>query len=150
LEITSAGTLPPGFNEEDFFLGYSVPQNKELMRVFKDLDLVEHMGSGVTRILESYSTAVFHFSQNFIRVTLPFDKGFGQASDQARKNEEYILQFCKIPRSALEIMQYFGLKHKTFFRNTILSPLIAEGKLALTIPETPKSPKQKYVTVKNK
>ena len=154
LEITSAGTLPPGFNEEDFFLGYSVPQNKELMRVFKDLDLVEHMGSGVPRILESYPTTVFHFSRNFIRVTLPFDKGFrqasDQASDQASKNEASILQFCKIPRSAQEIMQYLGLKHKTFFRNTILSPLIAEGKLALTTPEIPKSPKQKYVTVKNK
>ena len=154
LEITSAGTLPPGFNEEDFFLGYSVPQNKELMRVFKDLDLVEHMGSGVPRILESYPTSVFHFSRNFIRVTLPFDKGFrqasDQASDQASKNETSILQFCKIPRSAQEIMQHLGLKHKTFFRNTILSPLIAEGKLALTIPEIPKSPKQKYITVKNK
>jgi len=28
------------------FKGFSVPRNNELMRVYKDLDLVEHLGSG--------------------------------------------------------------------------------------------------------
>lgn len=47
IEITSFGSLPQGMTEKEFFEGYSVPRNKELMRVFRDLDLVEHLGSGI-------------------------------------------------------------------------------------------------------
>ncbi len=54
IEITSAGGLPEGLSQEEFFLGFSVPRNKELMRIFKDLGMVEQLGSGVPRILESY------------------------------------------------------------------------------------------------
>ena len=68
LEITSAGRIPAGFDLEEFFMGYSVPQNKVLMRVFRDLDLVEHMGSGIPRILRHYSKTVYQFSKNFISV----------------------------------------------------------------------------------
>jgi ATP-dependent DNA helicase RecG len=59
LEVTSAGGLPLGFDENEFFMGYSVPQNKELMRVFRDLDMVEHMGSGVPRVLEYYPRSIY-------------------------------------------------------------------------------------------
>ena len=55
LEITSAGTLPTGMSQEEFFDGVSNPRNKELMRMFKDLDMVEQLGSGVPRILRAYS-----------------------------------------------------------------------------------------------
>ena len=41
------------------------------MRVFKDLDLVEQLGSGIPRIFESYDKDCFHFSENFLRVVLP-------------------------------------------------------------------------------
>ncbi len=50
IEITSVGGLPEGLSKQEFFEGYSVPRNKELMRVFKDLNLVEQLGSGVPRI----------------------------------------------------------------------------------------------------
>ncbi len=40
--------------QEEFFEGISAPRNKELMRVFKDLRLVEQLGSGVQRILSEY------------------------------------------------------------------------------------------------
>jgi len=43
LEITSVGVIPAGFNQDDFFKGYSVPQNKELMRIYRDLELVEQL-----------------------------------------------------------------------------------------------------------
>ena len=50
--ITSAGSLPENLSIEEFFSGYSIPRNKELMRIFKDLELVEQLGSGVPRILQ--------------------------------------------------------------------------------------------------
>ena len=41
------------------------------MRVFKDLDMVEQLGSGVPRILESYNRDCFSFSQNFLKMAFP-------------------------------------------------------------------------------
>lgn len=69
IEITSAGGLPEGLSKDEFFEGYSVPRNKEIMRIYKDLNLVEHLGSGVPRILESYPKDCFKFSANFLRMT---------------------------------------------------------------------------------
>ncbi len=39
------------------------------MRVFKDLELVEQLGSGIPRILEHYGKESFNFSENFLRMT---------------------------------------------------------------------------------
>ena len=64
LEITSAGKLPDGFSQEEFFEGYSIPRNKELMRIFRDLDMVEQMGSGITRILNAYPQSIYKFTAN--------------------------------------------------------------------------------------
>jgi len=71
IEITSAGGLPEGLSQAEFFEGFSVPRNKELMRVFRDLGLVEQLGSGVPRILETYSRECFTFSDNFLRMAFP-------------------------------------------------------------------------------
>lgn len=71
LEITSNGGLPEGLAKEEFFEGFSVPRNKEIMRVFKDLDLVEQLGSGIPRILQFYKKESFQFSENFLRIVLP-------------------------------------------------------------------------------
>jgi predicted HTH transcriptional regulator len=70
IEITSAGGLPEGLSKQEFFEGFSVPRNKELMRIFKDLELVEQLGSGIPRILEYYGRESFSFSENFLRMTL--------------------------------------------------------------------------------
>jgi ATP-dependent DNA helicase RecG len=71
IEITSAGGPPQGLKQNEFFKGYSVPRNKELIRVFKDLELIEHLASGVPRILKYYSEQAFEFTDNFLRITFP-------------------------------------------------------------------------------
>ena len=87
IEITSAGGLPDALNQEEFFEGVSIPRNKELMRVFRDLDMVEQLGSGVPRILESYPKECFRFMENFTRMTFPIND---QANDQANYNGKTI------------------------------------------------------------
>ena len=39
------------------------------MRIFKDMELVEYLGSGVPRILQTYSKDCFKFTENFLRMT---------------------------------------------------------------------------------
>ncbi|MFR9546528.1 MAG: ATP-binding protein [Rikenellaceae bacterium] len=50
LEITSAGRLPDTMTMEEFYIGTSIPRNKEIMRIFKDLKLVESIG--IPRIIK--------------------------------------------------------------------------------------------------
>ena len=65
--------MPRNFTEEDFLNGFSAPRYPELMRVFKDLDLVEQLGTGIIRILKVYDKSVYQFYPNFIRVNFKFD-----------------------------------------------------------------------------
>lgn len=156
LEITSAGRIPEGFTKEEFFMGYSVPPNKILMRIYKDLEMVEHLGSGIPRILEKYDPSIYTFTANFIRVVIPFAEGYEestpqatpQVTPQANDQAEKVLQFCIEPHNRDEIQSFLGLKDREYFRKEILKPLIEIGKLKLTIPDKPTSPNQKYVTMK--
>ena len=67
IEITSSGGLSTIKNIDDFFSGYSKPICRELMRVYKDLEFVEHLGSGLNRILKAYDKNSFNISQNFMK-----------------------------------------------------------------------------------
>lgn len=62
LEVSSFGGIQSEFTEDEFLEGYSAPKNPELMRVFRDLKLVEHLGTGVRKILKKYNKDVYHFS----------------------------------------------------------------------------------------
>ena len=73
LEITSMGGLPVGMSKEEFFGGISIPRNKELMRIYRDVELVESLGSGIPRVLQTYGPDCFHFTENFTRIIFPAD-----------------------------------------------------------------------------
>ncbi|MCH3908232.1 MAG: putative DNA binding domain-containing protein [Sphaerochaeta sp.] len=72
ISITSTGTLPENLSKDDFFDCVSVPRNRELMRIFKDLDMVEQLGSGLSRIKAKYDLHIYTFMDGFIRVNFPF------------------------------------------------------------------------------
>lgn len=74
IEIISVGGLPEGLEKDEFLNGYMSPKNPQLMKVFRDLGFVEHMGTGIIRILTKYDKSIFHFSTNFIKVSIPFKK----------------------------------------------------------------------------
>ena len=72
LELTSYGGLIPGQSRKEFFSCSSMPRNRELMRVFKDVGLVEQLGSGMSRILRYYDKSIFEISEHFIKVIFLF------------------------------------------------------------------------------
>ena len=74
LEIFSYGGLPSGQEEEDFFMGVSVPRNIALMQIFLNMDLAERTGHGIPVIVKRYGREVFEIKKNYIRVTIPFDE----------------------------------------------------------------------------
>jgi len=80
--VTSCGGLVEGLTENDFFKCRSMPRNRELMRVFRDMELVEQIGSGMSRILKAYDRSVFEITPSFTVVTFPFEKSFIMSNDK--------------------------------------------------------------------
>ena len=73
ISIVSTGGLPYNATKEDFYKGHSKPVHPELMRIFKDLDLVENMGTCIRKILRMYGKDIFEFSDNFIVVSFKYN-----------------------------------------------------------------------------
>ncbi len=44
---------------------------RELMRVFRDVEMVESLGSGMNRIMRIYGRENFEFGGNYIRMIVP-------------------------------------------------------------------------------
>ena len=112
--------------------------------------MVEHLGSGVPRILQFYPKTSYVFLSNFTRVVFPYAEGFGttpQATGQVEERFISLLEYCLEPRSTAEMMQYVALKDRKSFREVWLVPLLEAGLLTMTLPDKPSSPKQKYQTL---
>ena len=92
LELTSIGGLPDGLSVEDFFHGVSMPRNREIMRVFRDVEMVEQLGSGMNRILKDYDRNIFTIGDGYIRVTFKYVLGFDdQSAISPRTNEQSVI-----------------------------------------------------------
>jgi predicted HTH transcriptional regulator len=157
LEITSAGGLPYGVTEEDFFNGYSSPRNKEIMRVFRDLEIVEQLGSGIPRILEKYGRDAFEIRPNFLRVIFRYDQPFdeqiadtgaqseAQSEAQSRSQSASILSaLLNAPLSAAELAMALGLESKTGAFKRAIKELLEKQLIEYTLPGKPNSRLQKY------
>ena len=102
LVISSNGGIQENTSKEEFLQGFSLPKNKELMKVFRDLDLVEQMGTGIIRILESYDKSSFEFFPNFIRVTFPFNEN--KFNIEKRVSVKTLENLTKIQNSIISLM----------------------------------------------
>lgn len=150
IEITSYGGLPMGLSKDDFFRCRSMPRNREIMRIFKDLGLVEQLGSGMSRILSVYDKSIFSFTSHFMTVCFDYTGEITpQASPQDTMHGEIskaILGFCREPRTIREIADKCGLKDLKHVTTRYLTPLLEQQYLCLTTPENPNNPKQKHET----
>lgn len=70
-------------------------------------------------------------------------------TDVKPQNEEEaeLVLFCKTPRTRKEICEYLGLKSTTYAIQTHVMPLVEKGLLKMTLPDKPKSQKQRYYSV---
>lgn len=64
--------------------------------------------------------------------------------------DEKLLRFCAVPRSRQEIAKFLGIKSVPYAVTTYVTPLVEKELLALSLPEKPRSPKQRYTTTQPK
>ena len=127
IEIISVGGLPEGLEKEEFLNGFMSPKNPQLMKVFRDLGFVEHMGTGIIRILKKYDKSIFHFSTNFIKVSIPFkftdnhkiskeeNEALPDITNRQRQIMDLIVQFKNITQE--EIADKINVSRYTVMRD---------------------------------
>lgn len=59
-------------------------------------------------------------------------------------SEEKLLRFCEVPRTRQEIATFLGIHSVPYAIKTHVMPLVEQGRITLSLPEKPKSPKQRY------
>ncbi len=62
-------------------------------------------------------------------------------------DEKGLLEFCRTPRSRAEIIEYLAIPSAQYALRHYLDPLIEAGAIRLSLPEKPRSSKQRYETV---
>ena len=67
------------------------------------------------------------------------------AAEKVKKGKD-LLDFCRIPRSRQEIADYLGVGTVFYAVQHYVKPLVDKGRLAMTIPDKPRSRNQKYYT----
>lgn len=89
---------------------------------------------------------------DYVVLTLPIGKTHQENPIKKGSKKDLmrvlILDFCKEPKSFLEIMNMLDLKDRVNFKRVYISPLIAEGLLTMTEPDNPTSRNQMYVATK--
>ena len=117
------------------------------MRIYRDVELVESLGSGIPRILRAYGEDCFKFTDNFIRIILPIsahDHASDHASNHASVQVEKLVSALIGEMGRSELQELLSIKNRDYFRTDYLNPAINQGYVELTIPDKPNSQNQKY------
>jgi len=90
----------------------------------------------------------FEFEENTLNIKVKevsgVKKGLRLSIDKITQDQVKILKNCDNENTAAELIKILKRTNRTKFKKSILDPLIDFGFFELTIPEKPKSPKQKY------
>lgn len=114
----------------------------------------ENRFSGIPTIYEEMKKAklmppVFESFRGRFKVTLYNKKADNNIDSyhNGKSIEKRILQYCETPKSKEEIADYLNINTAYYVVTKYLRPLTKRGKLAMTIPEKPKSKFQKYYVI---
>lgn len=92
--------------------------------MFRDLDLVEQLGSGVHRILSVYDASVFHINEHFFEARFPLEADTVEVTPQV----EALLARIETEMTRQAIQDALGLADREQFRKTYLaSPRAGAG-----------------------
>jgi len=59
--------------------------------------------------------------------------------------QKALLSYCDVPRSMAEIQEHLDVSNRGYLKSTHIDPLLAHGIMVMTIPDKPRSSKQKYI-----
>ena len=151
LEIHSPGSLYGRTTVEQ--LGHSRPdlRNPALAVMAEILTDAENRYSGIPTIrreMAAYGLPEPVFENRRSEFVVILYNSTGQAetssSPETLEDSDKLLAFCRTPRTRQEIADFLGIKTVFYATSHYVKPLVAAGKLKMTLPDRPGSPKQKY------
>jgi len=161
IEVVSPGGLPRGMTLAD--LGTkSVRRNALIADLLHRIDFIEKAGTGVKRILDEareggYPEPVWQ-ADGFVtptfrpnpevraaagRVPEPGGEQVGTKLGLSR-DQVTVLELCSQEQAAMALMEAVGRSNRTKFRDQVLGPLVAGGLVEMTVPDKPRSSRQRY------
>jgi ATP-dependent DNA helicase RecG len=152
LEIWNSGPLPDGVTEENLPKGHiSVLRNPDIAHALYLRGLMEKAGRGSVLMVQQCDDAglprPFWKSDPKLGVTVTFtapEVGTQQDTPEVTPEVARMLGVLEREMNRTEIMDALGLKDEKHFREHYQQTAVAAGLIEMTIPDKPKSSKQRY------
>ncbi len=144
MEVTNSGGLYGKISIDALGKVHPETRNAALANMLELLNITENRYSGIPTMRREFLNAGLpapNFSVIHGEFKVVMRNGYLNNSDSI---DDSILDFCEIPRSRAELIEFTG-KSRNYVVKQLIAPLVECGKLKLTIPDKPKSSNQKYV-----
>lgn len=144
MEVTNSGGLYGKISIDALGKVHPETRNAALANMLELLNITENRYSGIPTMRREFLNAGLpapNFSVIHGEFKVIMRNGYLNNSGSM---ENSILDFCEIPRSRAELIEFTG-KSRNYVVKQLIAPLVECGKLKLTMPDKPKSSNQKYV-----
>lgn len=144
MEVTNSGGLYGKISIDALGKVHPETRNAALANMLELLNITENRYSGIPTMRREFLNAGLpapNFSVIHGEFKVVMRNGYLNNSGSI---EDSILNFCEIPRSRAELIEFTG-KSRNYVLKQLIAPLVECGKLKLTMPDKPKSSNQKYV-----
>lgn len=144
MEITNSGGLYGKISIDALGKVHPETRNAVLANILELLKVTENRYSGIPTMRTEFLNAglpapIFSVVHGEFKVVMR--NGYNKESQSI---SDSIVEFCCTPRTRAELIAFTG-KSRTYTMAQMVQSLIDTGKLKLTLPEKPKSSKQKFV-----
>lgn len=144
MEVTNSGGLYGKISIDALGKVHPETRNAALANMLELLNITENRYSGIPTMRREFLNAGLP-APNFLVIHGEFKVVMRNGYlNNSGSMEDSILDFCEIPRSRAELIEFTG-KSRNYVVKQLIAPLVECGKLKLTIPDKPKSSNQKYV-----
>lgn len=144
MEITNSGGIYGRISIDALGKVHPETRNAALANMLELLKVTENRYSGIPTMRTEFLNAGLpapEFSVVHGEFKVVMRNGYNKES---RSISDSIVEFCCTPKTRAELIAFTG-KSRTYTMTQMIQPLIDSGKLKLTLPEKPKSSKQKFV-----
>jgi len=149
MEIISSGGLYGRITIDSLGKVHPETRNAALANILELLYVTENRYSGIPTILSEFKAAGLpapDFSVRRGEFIVTFKNNIYKADYKNNRGvlNEDLLKFCETPRTREELETFTGFT-RYYTMSKIVQPLLDDGVLKLTIPDSPRSRSQKYV-----
>jgi len=159
---TENSNKPHGFGVVNPATFTPLPKNPVIGAFFREIHRADELGSGMRKMMrygKAYGSSDPEMIEGDVfRIVVKVPE-FGLAGEGTvtpkvipevgtklalSRHQVEILRKCKEHTALLNLMVVTGRSDRTKFRRQVLNPLLEEGLIEMTIPDKPRSSKQKY------